>query len=113
MLRDCALALVLLLGVAPLAAGSDDPLGYDEARNAATQFGRALTESNPALLRSVLPRHGKVRTRLVCFGPEQGSFSAGQVEALLRDFLRQGSVRSFELLRTEAAKESYAVASVR
>jgi len=109
MLRNCAFALILLLGCAPVAAGSDDPLGQEEVRSAAAQFGRALTESNPGLLKSVLPKYGKVRTHLVCFGPEQGSFSAGQVEALLRDFLRQGSVRSFELVRTEAAKESYAV----
>ena len=55
------------------------------------------------------PTAGKVRVRLECFGPQQGSLSAGQVEALFRDFLRHGAVRSFEVARTEVSGDRYAM----
>jgi len=110
MLRGCAAALVLLLGLAPLPAGAADaPLTSEAAQKAALRFGEALAVSDAAKLKPMLPREGKVRVRLVRLGPEQGSFGAGQVEALLQDFLRQGTVPSFEVVRTEAADESYAL----
>ena len=110
MLRGCAAALVCLLGLAPIHAGADEaPLTREEAQKAALRFGQALSQSDVAKLKPMLPSEGKVRVRLLRLGPEQGSFGAGQVEALLQDFLRQGTVPSFEVVRTEAADESYAL----
>jgi hypothetical protein len=114
MLRGCAAALVCLLGLAPLHAGADDaPLSREAAQKVAVRFGQALTLSDAAKLKPMLPGEGKVRVRLLRLGPEQGSFGARQVEALLQDFLRQGTVPSFEVVRTEAADESYALVKAR
>lgn len=90
------LALLLTLAAAAAAAwaGDDGP-----AREAAARFGRALVSSNPSQLDALLPERGKVRMRLPCFGFEDGSYSASQVQAMLQDFLRQGRVHSFDLLR--------------
>ena len=37
----------------------------------------------------------------------------GQVEALLRDFLREGALRSFEILRVESDPRRYALVQAR
>ncbi len=114
MLRGCAVALTLLLGLAPLpATPAGPPLGRAEALAAARQFGAALRASDAAQLRSLLPRAGKVRVRLVRFGPAEGEFSGGQIEALFGDFLRQGAVRSFEPLNTEIVEGRYALVQSR
>ena len=48
--------------------------------------------------------------RLDHLGPEQGSYSAGQVIALFADFLREGSVRSFDIpLRSAGEQANYAL----
>lgn len=85
-------------------------LGESEARSAAQQVGSALRQGNPSLLRPVLPARGNVQLRLQVLGPVDGSFSPGQVEALLRDFFRQGSANSFELLSVEHDPQRYALA---
>lgn len=109
MLRG-AVALTLLLGLAPLpAAPAGPPLGQPDAEAAARQFGAALRARDASKLRPLLPRAGKVRMRLVCFGPADGEFSGGQIEALFQDFLRQGLVRSFDPLHTEVAEGRYAL----
>ena len=51
--------------------------------------------------------------RLLRFGPEEGSYSSEQVQALFKDFFRQGSVRSFELLRLQCASEQFALVHAR
>lgn len=108
-----SIAISLLALVACLAWGprlrAQEP-GDEEARSAALQFGLALKQADPAALRSILPQRGKVQLRLQVLGPEEGSFSAGQVEALLQDFFSQGSARSFDLLSVEHDPRHYALA---
>jgi hypothetical protein len=102
-----AAALLLLLVLAPLPALPQAPSGQEQAESAAREFGLALTRKDSSLLRPILPRAGKVRMHLVCLGPEKGSFGAGQVEALFKDFLKHGRVRSFALVATESAPGRY------
>lgn len=94
--RSGTVAILALLG-ATLASA----LGEPEARAAAVKFGEALIRSDAPALRAILPVNGKVQLRLDKLGPEQGYFSAGQVEALFHDFLSQGSVGTFEVLSLE------------
>lgn len=102
--------LITLACLAWLPAPGVEELGEQAARSAAQQVGSALTRGNPALLRAVLPARGNVQLCLQVLGPADGSFSPGQVEALLRDFLRQGSARSFDLLSVEQDGQRYALA---
>jgi len=81
--------------------------GEEQARRAALEFGRALKSGDSGQMRALLPSSGKVRLRLVAFGPEEGSYSGEQVQALFKDFFRQGTVRSYELVRLECASEQF------
>lgn len=81
----------------------------EAARAAARQFGQSLVASQPASLRAILPESGNVRLVLTRLGPENGSFGASQVEALFRDFLSVGQVRSFEVLRLQSDGASSAL----
>jgi hypothetical protein len=83
--------------------------GEQQAKTAALEFGRALKQGDTSLMRPVLPSRGKVRLRLIRFGPEDGSYSADQVQVLFKDFLRHGAVRSFDLLRLQCASEQFAL----
>ena len=80
--------------------------GASGARQAANSFGRALTSANLEPLRSVLPAEGKVRLKLVRLGPEDGWFGPAQVEAIFRDFLAEGGVDAFEVVRVEGDDRS-------
>jgi hypothetical protein len=105
-----AVALSLLLGlVPPTLARAEPALGEEEAASAARRFGRALTDADPSALKPLLPRQGKVRVRLDCLGPAQGSLSAAQLTAMIQDFLRRGAVRSFEVVRTEVEADRFAL----
>lgn len=99
-------ALAFLSWTAPAGAQPD---GTEAARVAARQFGQSLVASQPAALRAILPEHGNVRLVLTRLGPENGSFGASQVEALFRDFLSVGQVRSFEVLRLQCDGTSSAL----
>lgn len=88
------LAVLLALAV-PLEPGAT------AARAAAERFSTAVARADVALLRELLPARGKVQLRLVSVGPEEGFFSAGQVQALFRDFMARGTLRSFEPLHVE------------
>ena len=101
------LATALLLP-APFAA-----TGEQQAKKAALAFGSSLKHGDTAALRSVLPERGKVNLRLILFGPEEGSYSADQVQALFKSFLRQGSVRSFDLLRLQCSSDQFALVHAR
>ena len=101
-----ALAVGLLAALLPAAAQAP---GEQAVRDCAATFGRALQSADAALLRPILPSRGKVRVRLVRLGPESGSFSASQVEALMQGFFRQGSIQSFEVLRIEHDPKGYAL----
>lgn len=91
--------------------GPADSAGSDAgARAVAERFGAALTAADSGSLRALLPREGKVQLRLVRMGPEQGFFSAEQVQALLRDFLRHGAVHRFEIARIEQSADGIALA---
>jgi len=107
-----ALCLSLLLIALPVVSG-DAPTAEVQVRSAALEFGRALLEADMSRLRSVLPERGKVRLQLARLGPEEGVYSAGQVELVLKDFLRQGRLRSFDLLRLDWGGEGYALVCVR
>ena len=80
-----------------------------DARAAANRFGAALTGARAADVRSVLPEHGKVRIALGRLAQEEGSFGAGQVEALFRDSLAQVTVHSFEVVRLESDEKTFAL----
>jgi hypothetical protein len=103
------LAILLLAGPAATLAAADED-DRKQARAAALIFGKALTEGDAALLRTILPQRGKIQVRLIALGPGEGFYSAGQVESLIRDFLEQGSVASFELLGVEHDADRYALA---
>jgi hypothetical protein len=101
------LAVLIVFGVVSAAA---DDLSSDAARKSAMQFGQALKEADVGILRTILPAQGKVRLNLHCLGPAEGFFSPGQVEALLREFLEQGSIRSFDLVGLDHDPKHFAIA---
>jgi hypothetical protein len=110
--RHVITAFVLLLVLAattPAGAG----LTAEEARDAALKIGESLKNSDLSALRAFLPAQGKVRLNLVCLGPVEGFFSSSQVEALLGDFLKQGSISSFDLLVMEFDPQHFAMAHSR
>lgn len=96
-----SIAVVLLLLSALLAGADDDP------RKAAESFGRALTTANPRSLRPLLPGKGKVRLELDRLGPQNGWYGGSQVEAIFGDFLAEGTVSSFEILRVDGDDRCY------
>jgi len=102
-----ALSCLLTLAVAVLPVWSQS--SEEQVRTAANAFGAALTTGTPSLLKRHLPTRGKVQLRLARLGSQSGFYSASQVEAVLRDFLRQGSVRGFELLHVEYDPQGYAL----
>lgn len=102
-----AVSCVALVLAAAFAAAAP---GQDAARRSARLFGQALTSGQASLLRSILPAGGKIHLAVARLVPEEGYFAASQVEALLADFLSQGSVRSFELLRLESDGKTNALA---
>jgi hypothetical protein len=105
--------LITLLALVPVSLAEVPSPGEDAAHAAAARFGRAMTSGDLSQLKPLLPSKGKVQLSLTRLGPEQGSFSASQVEALLRDFLAQGSVRNFEVTRVEYDPHGVAMASTR
>lgn len=108
-LRRGSVSVCLLAAL--LAAGSLlGATGEDDARRSARLFGQALTTGQASLLRPILPASGKVHLAVSSLVPEEGYFGASQVEALLADFLSQGSVRSFEVLRLESDGKTNALA---
>jgi len=107
--RSCIAALLVALVLSPAVAESKAVVDQEAAaEETAREFGRALTQAELSRLKPLLPRRGKVQLRLQHLGPEQGSYSAGQVLALLDDFLQVGSVRTFELSpRCEGDRRRY------
>ena len=103
------LLAALCVAAAFTLATADTPPGEEQAKTAALQFGRALTSAEATSLRPLLPEAGRVRLRLVRLGPEEGTYSAEQVETLFKDFLRQGAVRSFDLLRLQCSGAQFAL----
>ncbi len=89
--------LLLAMPLGPVLGGNTE----HEARQAALTFGSALTGADASSIRPLLPSEGKIQLTLDRLGPERGHFSPHQVEALLGDFLAQGTVRAFEILRLE------------
>lgn len=105
LLRASILVFALVAASDPLVAA--DP---GSPRDVAERFGMALTSSRAAALRPLLPSRGKVRLCLERLGPEEGSFAAGQVEAVFADFLAAGSVRSFALASFDSDGRTAALA---
>jgi hypothetical protein len=101
----CGLVIALWLAVPATAQG--------EPRVAAEAFGNALVSGRADRLRPLLPGEGKIRLRLTRFGAEDGFYGAGQVEAIFRDFLAKGSVKSFEVARVESDGRAYALVHAR
>ena len=112
-MRGCPAASILLLTAALTIPSSAASIGDEEAKTAALRFGRALTGGDTSTLESILPDRGKIRLRLTGFGPAAGSYSADQVAAIFKNFLREGAVRSFDLLRLECASEHFAFVHAR
>ena len=100
-------ALVLLAWLAPAALAGEGP---SEVRQAAERVGQALQAKQTGALRKLLPETGKIELSLARLGPEDGAFAPPQVEALFRDFLASGSVRSFEVVRVEGECKAHGVA---
>jgi hypothetical protein len=109
MFRARAAALALSVSIAVPGAAAGALLGEEQARETAQRFLRALAAGEAGALAPLLPSAGKVRVRLDCFGPEQGSLSAGQVQALFRDFLRSGAVERSEITRAEVSGDRFAI----
>ncbi len=112
-MRGCPAASVLLLTAVLTIPSTRASIGEEQAKTAALQFGRALTVGDTARLEPILPVRGKIRLRLTGFGPAAGSYSADQVAAIFKNFLREGAVRSFDLLRLECASEQFAFVHAR
>ncbi len=104
-----AVVAIALAAAHPARAATDE----EDARKAARLFGQALTSGQASMLRPILPDGGKVHLAASRLVPEEGYFGASQVEALLGDFLSQGSVRSFELLRLESDGKTNALVQAR
>src|SRR5262245_30587488 len=97
-----------------MAATAGEPDCKAPARKVALDFGRALTRGESAGLPPLLPARGRIRLQLNRLGPADGAYGSSQLEALLQGFFRQGSVRTFDLLRLEcAAGDGYALAQAR
>ena len=103
--------LLILWGALALAADPGPAVpSPDEAKQGALRFGQALTSADMALLRPLLPVRGKVRLRLIhVAGPEEGSYSPGQVESLLGGFLGKNRIDSFEIVRDEGSRDGFAI----
>ncbi len=99
-----------LLFLAGLSIASLAATGKEEAKDAARRFGVALEAAQPSALRPLLPARGKVLLALQRLAQENGSFGAGQVEAVFRDSLTLVVVRSFEVIRIESDARTFAVA---
>ncbi len=109
-MRASALALAaLFLAGSPFFAGD----GAVEARRTAERFGTALTSGQASGLRGVLPSVGKIYLALHRIADEEGSFGAGQVEAIFRDALVSVKVRSFEIVGVESDGSSSALVHAR
>jgi hypothetical protein len=102
--------LAAVLAVTSFGSARAEDAGEGEARRSARVFGQALTSGQASLLRAILPTGGKVHVAVPKIVPEEGWFTGSQVEALLADFLSQGSVRSFEVLRLESDGKTNALA---
>ena len=100
-----SIAVALLLVQSPFLARADDA-----PRGAADAFGRALTTGSAKALRPLLPDKGKVRLELDHLGPAHGTYGGSQVEAILGDFLAEGSVASFEVLSVDGDDRSFGLA---
>jgi len=94
------------VGAAPSAVDS-------AAREAVGRFAAALEAKQASQLRPILPRHGSVQLHLVRLGPEVGSFTSEQVEALFRDVFDRTTVRSVETLGLEHDASGLALARAR
>ena len=112
-MRACLAASILLLTAALTISQTPGSIGDEEAKTAALTFGRALTVADTTRLNPILPERGKIRLRLTGFGPAAGSYGADQVAAIFKNFLREGAVRSFDLLRLECASEQFAFVHAR
>jgi len=111
--REILRAVLVVSLALPAALPFRAATGEEEARRSARLFGQALTSGQASLLRTILPESGKIHLAAPRLGPEEGYFGASQVEALLGDFLSQGSVRSFEVLRLESDGKTNALARAR
>ena len=109
-MRRSVLACVLLASLLPASYAGD---GAAEVRRAAQMVGQSLQAKQPGSLRKLLPDTGKVELSLQRLGPEDGAFAPPQVEALFRDFLASGSVRSYEVVRVEGECKAHGVAHAR
>jgi hypothetical protein len=101
--------LAALFGAVVYTAASE----ADDVSRAANLFGQALTGGRAAQIRPILPARGKVSLSLVRMGPEDGSFGASQVEAILAGYLDIGSVRSYDVLRIDSDGGTFATARCR
>ena len=109
-LKRKLVASLLAALLALTAAGQT--VNESSAGAAAKRFAMALEGSNASLLGELLPGQGKVRLKLRRLGPEDGSFSARQVQTLLRDFFRQGSIESVSVERLDQETGTYALAQL-
>lgn len=112
-MRTFRTASVLLFSLVLSALAGVAGTGEAEAKTAALEFGRTLTRGKPSQLRSLLPDQGRVRLKLLHLGPEEGSYSPDQVEALFNNFLLEGEVRSFDLVRMNCSDDQFALVDAR
>ena len=100
--------MMLLVGLL-LVCPAEGATTEEDARRCTRLFGQALTTGKAEILRQILPGRGKVHVVLTRFGPEEGFFGSGQVEALIGNFLAEATVRSFEVIRLESDGQSSAL----
>ncbi len=110
-MRGCAASLLLLVVALPVSAAAD--AAAIEVRRVALEFGNALIGRDLSLLEPMLPGQGRVRMRLLCLGPEDGTFSPAQVRMLLHEFLADGAISEFRVLSIDGDRSRFAMIHTR
>jgi hypothetical protein len=101
-------ALILTATLATSMLLAQPVVDENAARRCANIFGDALKSGDTSMLRSILPTQGRVQVRLVRLATQDGAFSASQVQALMKDIFKDGSVHAFNVVKIEGSREGYA-----
>ena len=111
--RSLFRALILTAMLAASSLLAEPVVDEKAALRCANVFGDALKSGDTSMLRSILPSRGRVTVRLVRLATEEGAFSASQVQALMKDILKRGTIHTFNVVHVEGSREGYALVRAR
>ena len=95
-----AAAFALLVGLTAVPAVSAAPA------DAALRFGQALESGLEDDLRSALPNGGRIDLGLDALGAMDGEYGVRQVRAALSQFLSEGHVRNFRIVKERRSESA-------